>query len=189
MRFEIAISFIRQYLFCPRAAWHRCWLHQKVPNQAWMDRGNRFHKKQIRNYQRRRGQETNGRVLHFEEMVSSKSDGFYGVSDLIVEYRDSLDIIEFKMEKGLWKAALMQVGAYAFAAQDAYNKEVRELFIFNGANSKPSVFTFDSVLSNEVKDSMKRTRECLESEILPFADPPISKCGQCEFLRFCNDRL
>jgi CRISPR-associated exonuclease Cas4 len=154
-----------------------------------MKRGQKFHEKQIRNYSRRKNKSSTGKVLHFQQSLFSDKFNLFGVADLIVEYEGSLDIIEFKSSKGGTRAAVVQAGAYAIMAQEKFNKPVDEITIYTGDYSKPFISDFDNELKSEVLEVVRLTRNCLGSDILPLADPPLAKCSQCEFLRWCNDRM
>lgn len=193
MLFELAISMIRQFAFCPRIPYYREILGIEVKAPLWVEQGVVYHnavEKMLPRRSLKRFQLENA-VLQTSVPVRSERLGIFGQADAVLYEEDSAAPIEIKTQK--WDAKptrgqRLQLAAYGMAIEDSRNLNVRNTFFLVEGKRKVHTISLDDKIRDDVRKTIDRIREIFAMQILPDSSASLYQCGQCEYLTFCNDR-
>ena len=186
----IAISDIRQHIFCPRIPWYSRVMNFKPPEQGWVTQGRHWHAEQKTRHKRRVCNYLFGELTHNQEVyVQSTKLGIHGYVDEIINNSKQSVVIEYKVDSSKpTLAQKLQLAAYAIAAQEYLNFEVVAAVLFKGNANKQYQITLDEKLKIQLFQVIREIKTNLNCQRLPFSNASEAKCEQCEYLRYCNDR-
>lgn len=187
---SIPISYVRQYLFCPRIPWYKHVMSFEPPEQGWVTQGKRWHEGQISKYKRRIHHDIEQPREHIiEAYVKSVKLGVHGFIDELIIGNDKCIVIEYKVDKG--KPTLsqkLQLIAYAIAAEETYKIEVIRCVLLKGDAKKQYPIILTNALKLQLLNTLSQLRKVLGNHRLPYSSASYAKCDQCEYQRYCNDR-
>ncbi len=96
----IAISDIRQYVFCPRIPWYKYVMNFTPPEQAWVTQGKRWHKEQETQYKRRVSRYIKYPVQYKANVyVQSISLNIHGYIDELITNDEQCVVVEYKIRR------------------------------------------------------------------------------------------
>jgi len=192
-QFNIPISLLRQYVFCPRIPYFYL-VRQLVPSEKlWIKQGNCEHVRQIllskrRSFEKYRIKEG---ILRFNVVLNSNDLGLHGICDAVLENTEKAVIFEFKNSEKTSNnlGAKIQLAAYSLVYEQMTGKEINSGYILFGKKAKVSEVTIDERLKATVLNIVSEIHNTIESSLLPLSSSSENKCCQCEFFNFCADRF
>ena len=188
----IPISLLRQYCFCPRIPYFQEVMQLQLTEKPWMKQGVAHHQRQAMLSRRRNlsrfGILGDARVLS-DVYVRSQKLGCHGIADMMLETETSLYLVEFKIsELKPVKGHILQVAAYAMAAEEQFEKPVAGVYILYGDRGKTFEVKLSAALRRQVENMVIRVSLLLNGASMPDSPASAEQCGQCEYLNFCADR-
>ena len=186
------ISLLRQYCFCPRIPYFQEVMQLQLAEKPWLKQGVDHHQRQAM-LSRRRNLSRFGidgdANLQSDVYIRSQKLGCHGIADMMLETESSIYLIEFKIsELKPVKGHILQVAAYAIAAEEQFQKPVAGVYILYGDRGK----TFEVQLSTQLRRQVEKTVSSISSLLngasMPDSPASVEQCGQCEYLNFCADR-
>lgn len=114
----------------------------------------------------------------------------HGIADLILEDENCVVPVEFKKRMGtLRRGTIYQLTAYGMMAAEKFGKKYEVAFVV--ADVQPKMHVVRNSLENEkaLGKVAEGLRRILETSMLPDSSASEYKCGQCEYLKYCNDRF
>jgi len=187
--YEIPISLMRQYYFCPRIIYFTEVMGIKPFEPVWVRMGSENHNKQEKLFHRR----VIGRFgieeaeYLYNVRLFSPAYGINGICDLVLSGDTFVYPVEIKTGK-IHKGHFAQIAGYAVCLEEKYGKKADKGFISQGSKGKVTCINIDLDMKNLLKECLKAIREIIDSQVMPDSSASIHQCGQCEFLNFCNDR-
>jgi CRISPR-associated exonuclease Cas4 len=187
---SIPINLIRQYLFCPRIPWFKYNLSIQPPEQSWMKAGEKYHNSQKTEYKRRFLNlivEPYEKILNFQ--VESSILGIHGIVDEIIKNEIEFLVVEYKLDsRKPFKGQIFQALGYLYAAEETLKLKGKGAILIKGSAHKPYVINNTDILKVEFIKVLNNLKASLKRDSIPFSSADSNKCGQCEYLRHCNDR-
>ncbi|OOE44964.1 CRISPR-associated protein Cas4 [Salinivibrio kushneri] len=186
----IPISYLRQYLFCPRIPWYKAVMRFEPPEQGWVTQGKRWHESQNPRHRRRLCKHIPEPREHIVNAhVQALSLGIHGYIDELIFNEEKCVVVEYKVDKGKpTDAQKVQLYAYMLAAEQTYQRQVVAGVLLKGSANKQYTITLDDKIKNKCLTTLHAVRQTLSSHRMPHSSATESKCAQCEYLRYCNDR-
>ncbi len=186
---SLPISYLRQYKFCPRIPWYKHVSGVETPEQSWMLYGKKWHSEQ-ENLQKRRLSYLKGEVTRKTNFyVSSKHLKLHGYLDEIVFNDRQLVVIEYKLDKRAPTIGQkLQLCAYSLCAEEVLGLKSEYGVMLKGSAYKQRKISINKGLIDILKSNILELRKILKTPRLPISSASASKCAQCEYLRYCNDR-
>jgi CRISPR-associated exonuclease Cas4 len=190
--YKLPINLIRQYLFCPRVVYFLEVLNIPKASPVWVREGSTHHEKQTELFKRR----TLAR-FHLENATikTNVSLGFadfefYGVCDVLIIGDTEVYPVEIKLHGDKpTNAQKMQLTAYGIIAEAVYSKKFETGFVLYEKNGKTIPIKVSQSDKTSVIQIVKEIIEMVSIGRLPHSSADDSKCTQCEFLNYCNDRF
>lgn len=174
-------SLIRQYLYCPAAAYYIITRQQEPPTER-MAKGRQVEREAVEAVAKKLGA---SRVQH---QVQLRGGGICGVVDAVLWIDDRPAPLEVKTTKKPPHIPLphkAQAAAYAIAAQTTYKKAATAAYI----HYAESGHTAKIPLTKDMADLVKHTA----TQILriykgwtPPPPPPTPKCQGCWYRKYCG---
>lgn len=194
-QFNIPISMLRQYCFCPRIPYFYLVRQIRTNEQPWVRIGKLEHNRQEMLLKRRNLSRFGITpelewTIHNNVELYSEHINLHGVSDAVVKTPNGDFLLEFKNSEHIKSnlGAKIQLAAYSMIYEEKYNTEIKYGFILYGTKAK----TFVLQINNEIKDKVIEIRDHIFSftdyGILPSTSATENKCSQCEFFNYCSDR-
>lgn len=114
----------------------------------------------------------------------------HGIADMILEGDDQVIPVEFKARMdGLRKGTIAQLMAYGLLANEYFKKTFLRAVIIVGLKNRVISFENNSENLNTFMTTRERLFQVVEQSELPDSSATKHQCGQCEYLKFCNDRF
>jgi len=121
--------------------------------------------------------------------VRAQKLGCHGIADMMLETATALYLVEFKIsELKPVKGHILQVAAYAIAAEEQFQKPVAGVYILYGDRGKTFEVHLSPALRQQVETTVSRISALLSGASMPDSAASAEQCGQCEYLNFCADR-
>lgn len=193
--FNLPVSDLRQYVFCPRIPYFMLMKGLSVKGGAWLKQGISFHDKAAMLSKRRNlahyGLPAEGFRFVADIGLYDEELGLHGVCDGAV-YTDGGAVfpLEFKLTEGAPSAgAKLQLAAYAMMLEHKEKAEISRGFVLMGKRGRTYEVLFDETIRREVIRVAAAIRASLEMALLPSTSATEPQCCQCEYANFCADRL
>lgn len=193
-QYDIPISMLRQYCFCPRIVYFYL-VRQLTPSEKlWMKQGIDEHNRQSmlnkrRNLSRYHICSDNWRIKNNIELYN-KNLSIHGICDCIIETSDEIIVVEFKSNANLIcsTGVKVQLCAYVMCCEEKYNISINRGFILYGRKGQTYEILIDEKLRAKTIEVVDNIRKIIDTETLPDSTAEARKCCQCEFFNFCADR-
>lgn len=190
--YSIPVSMIRQFVFCPRIPFFLEVAGVKQPIQLWVKQGVDYHQ-EISTLMKRRSLtkfKLNNPKVHYAPKLKSSTLNIHGIPDALLEDDQEIVPMEFKnrMPK-LTKATMQQLMCYGLLAEEWFKKPFKKAFVLVGLSRKIYTITRTKQLETQTVTTLEALRKILDSGTLPDSSASYTQCGQCEFLKYCNDRF
>ena len=193
--YNIPISDLRQYLFCPRIPYFTLLKGLNVQGNFWLRQGLSFHDRSAMLTKRRNlshyGVKSGGFRFVADIKLYDEELGLHGICDGAI-YTDFGDIhpLEFKLTENQSPVlgAKVQLTAYAILLEKKENRPISRGFILMGNRGKTYEVQFSNALRSEVMRVATAIRTSMELATLPSTAATNAQCCQCEYSNFCADR-
>lgn len=189
MSYSLPVNLLRQWMFCPRVVYYQELLNVKIKYPLWVKQGEEHHVRENELFKRRnlsRFKLSEGKKI-YNQYLKSSTLKLHGVSDMIIENKDQIYIIENKSSFKVTKGAILQTVAYSMLAEEFFNKESSTAFITTLKN-QVTVLSINQEMKQKVLNIRDKIYKMLDASIKPFSSANIHQCGQCEYINYCNDR-
>lgn len=187
---RIAISHLRQFLFCPRIPWFKQVMCFEPPEQGWVSQGKRWHQAQSPRHRRRVSRYLDGEVIHQTDVyVFSEVLGIHGYVDELISNGEQAVVIEYKVDKQKPSLAQkLQLIAYSVCVEESLNLEVVAAVLLKGEATKQYKVEVSTDSKAVLLQTLSKLQRVLASHRMPESSASEPQCNQCEYLRYCNDR-
>lgn len=189
----LSVTDLKQYLYCPRIPYFQHVLNVPRPVTYKMKHGTLQHleldrlekRRGLRSYGLREGQ----RMFHVP--VTSHALGLHGVLDMVIAYSGKEGNrylpIEFKHQVGpIHTNVKYQLAAYTMLLEETYQTPLSDGVVYQIPNKNIRHVRITDDMRTFVKHTLSAIRNMMRSESFP--DPKSrSRCGDCEYRRYCND--
>ncbi|MBR6803271.1 MAG: CRISPR-associated protein Cas4 [Kiritimatiellae bacterium] len=190
--YSIPVSLIRQFMFCPRIPFFLEVAGIQQPIQLWVKQGIDYHLKMAELMKRRSLQKfgLNNPTIHYSPKLKSLQLNIHGIPDALLEDEQQIVPIEFKnkMPK-LTKATMFQLMCYGLLAEEQFKKTFKTALVIVGLSRKIHTITRTEALDRQTNVILHHLRKVLNQGVFPDSSASYTQCGQCEFLKYCNDRF
>lgn len=123
------------------------------------------------------------------QKVKGKNLQLHGNIDALVITPNSYIPIEFKMSaKKPMPNHLIQLAGYALSLEEMFHKKISHGYLISEKRAKIFRINIDEELRQKVYNTLANIIQDVESGLKPDSNANSSKCAQCEFINFCNDR-
>lgn len=152
--FNIAVSMLRQYCFCPRIPFFYIVRGLSPISNEWVKQGISFHNK-VEMLTKRRNLSRFGlnEEFHFSHEIKLYNEKLFlhGICDGFLELKNEIIPLEFKMSDNIvfTKGASIQLCAYALLLEEQFKKEIKQGFILYGSKGKTYNVIFDNKMRKE----------------------------------------
>ncbi len=191
MSYSLPVSLLRQYCFCPRIPYFQELLNLNPPRPAWVRQGEALHRQQEKVFRHRTLQRFNlvQARQEFNVFVNAAELRMHGLIDSVLITPHEIYPLEFKLSGHKpTRGQIIQLTAYAMAAEHHYNLACRHGFMLFEHKGKTHPITFTAEHKAQVKRIRDRILDDLEQSVLPDSSATQAQCTQCEYLNHCNDR-
>lgn len=188
----IRVTDIKQWFYCPRVVYFTYVMPVPKKPTAKMEFGIEEHQVLSALERRRKLSKyglASGKRLFYVPLKSINL-GLIGTLDLLIISESKYLPVDFKSTTGgIANNHRYQLAGYAILLEETYGCTVDNGCIYR----IPTDDVFFVRLNKEIKDKLimaiKDIREMLMRETMPEPPKQRGKCVDCEFLRFCADRL
>ena len=193
--YSLPVSYLKEYLYCRRIPYFYEFYGIKSQYSPWLSQGTDLHITEEKLLKRRTFVQFNiSKDSIFKKNVSLKSETLqlHGFVDGVLIDTNKIYPIEIKTGKAtnVRKGHILQLVAYALLLEEQFQKECNVGFIlYRDKGLKNVPITIDADIKQETKETLQNLHKMLQKGGLPTSDAHASKCVQCEFLNYCNDRL
>jgi CRISPR-associated exonuclease Cas4 len=187
---DLTVTDLKQWNYCARIPFYRYVLPVDSVRTYKMQRGKTAQaavealerRRRLREYGLAEGRRLFGAVLRSAEL------GLTGKLDLLIVTDTACFPVEFKhTEGGVRRNHRVQLAAYALLAEAAFEKPVREGFVY--------LVPSDGVVRVSVTDeeraavhaSLTAIHKMIAAEALPDPTPVRARCDACEYQNYCAD--
>lgn len=187
----LAVSDVRQHVYCPRIPYYRLGLRLHRPTTFKMEEGKREHthvgeleeRRSLRAYGLTEGERLFGVQIHSQRL------GLAGKLDMLIRTPYELIPVEFKnSEAGLGLNQKYQAAAYALLVEERYHRPVHRAFVYFVPLKRAKEVAITSGARRYVHRVLGEIRDSVAREHMPEGTRVLGRCRECEFLNFCNDR-
>ncbi|MEW6637240.1 MAG: CRISPR-associated protein Cas4 [Actinomycetota bacterium] len=188
---ELAVTDVRQHVYCPRIPYYRYTLPLERPVTAKMDLGKEEHertsakeaRRTLKAYGIKEGERKFGVDLY------SKSLGLRGRIDMVIFTPHEVIPVEYKMTAGVGLHHKYQLTAYAMLAEHTYSRTVNRTFAYLTPAKRAQEIPITGAMRGQTKKILDELRASIADERLPRPTPHRKRCAGCEYRRFCGDVL
>jgi len=188
----IPINLIRQYHFCPRIVYFSLLTNIKPIYPRHVSLGVDYHKLQEKLSKNRRFIKLHisyNEILQEKYIEDEKLD-ICGKVDLAFISDNEVIPCEFKnIASKPSHSHILQLYGYGILLQNEYNKKLSQGFIFHSNNLKLNHIQFNKKIKKDFFKTINNIKQIVSTNILPNSSANENKCGQCEYLNFCDDRI
>ena len=188
----IPINLIRQYKFCPRIVYFNLLTNIKPVYPRQVNLGSEYHRLQTKMLKSRRFDKLGIEYdeILYEKYMEDYSLGICGIVDLAFVCNKTIIPVEFKdMEKKPSYSHVLQLVGYGLLLEKKYDLKFEKAFIIYSNNIK---FYKIDITQKHKKDFINIINSCeelLNKAVFPNSSASESKCLQCEYLNYCDDRF
>lgn len=188
----LRVTDVKQFAYCPRITFYT-YCQPLQPHRTYKMQEGRLQHEQTEDLEERRSLRayglTDGR-RHFRVPLWSQQLGVSGIADMVIE-RD-LEAIPVEFKNGRRNLPLnhrYQLTTYALLVEEHWRRPVRRAFLYSIPERASLELPITSNMRVHVKRVLAQMRHMIDAEQCPPGTRMLGRCRECEFLRFCNDRL
>lgn len=189
----IPVNLIRQFHFCPRIVYYTLLTNIKPVYPKHVELGLKYHEIQEKLSKNRKFKKLK---IDYQKIVLNKflediELGIYGKVDLALISKEEVVPVEFKFIKSKKPSYshILQLFGYGSLLKKHFNKKFERMAIIYSNNVK--VFNIGAT-KKQMEDFLKtidEIKKIVNIAVLPDSSASESKCLQCEYLNFCDDRF
>jgi len=189
----IPINLIRQYIFCPRIPYYALLTNIKPIYPRHVTLGSNYHEVQSKLLKNRRFKKLN---IDYQKLVSNlyledEELNICGEVDLAFITKEEVIPVEYKnikVPKPSYGHKLQLIG-YGKLLSKRYKKPFNKALVIYGKNLKFIQIIITKKLEEDFYKTIKDIENIIKNETLPNSSANESKCSQCEYLNYCDDRI
>lgn len=189
--YEIPVSMLRQYLFCPRIIHFKIVRNLTPEYPFWVEDGQREHQHREELIKKRSPEllkRYQGKLV-FNLPLRSRRYDLFGVVDGALIGPQYVIPIEFKQRLGAaLRGALMQLIGYGLVLEDIYQVPFSQAIILAGKNGRPTLYKIGDAERSKCLTLIQEIKDVIDSPLIPESSASAPQCQQCEYLNFCGDR-
>lgn len=188
----IPVNLIRQYKFCPRIVYYALLTNIKPVYPRQVSLGSEYHDLQQKMLNSRKFKKFH---IEYQEIVSDKyieseTLSICGKVDMAFLTKDEVVPLEFKhIASKPSYSHILQLFGYGSLLEEKYHKKFNRAFVVHSNNMK----FYKIAITNKHKEDffkiIKNIQSIIKKDTLPHSSADESKCGQCEYINFCDDRF
>lgn len=188
---SIAISQLRQFIFCPRIPWFTQNIDRDFKHPVWVEQGMKYQKRRETLLSKRplfRATVKGGYSEKYDIAVRNPHLNIHGRVDLVLETVDETIPVEIKMKADKpTRGHLLQLMGYGLCLGDR-QFPCRRGILLAGKRQRRFEVKFTDALRADFLRVLERMRQILEHPFLPHSSATLPKCLQCEYQNQCQDR-
>lgn len=189
--FELTVTDLKQYAYCPRVFYYHACLPDVRPTtfkmEAGIDAGERERHRAARRtfsaYQVENGER------YFDVPAASEELALTGIVDEVIEVAgpdNELIPVDYKLSRRVGRHFKLQLTAYAELLEATYRLPVRRGFLYLIPQRQAEEVPITRALRRNLRELLADMRLLAQLERMPQPGHP-ARCRNCEFKRFCND--
>ncbi len=189
----IPINLIRQYHFCPRIVYFSLLTNIKPIYPRHVALGVEYHKLQEKLSKNRKFKKLD---IKFNEVVLDKyieneKLNICGIVDIALISPDEIVPVEFKdiLSKKPTYSHILQLYGYGLLLSLKYDKKFHQAYISYSNNMKLHKITITTDMKDDFDKTIKNIQNIIDNDVLPHSSAGSSKCSQCEYINYCDDRF
>jgi CRISPR-associated exonuclease Cas4 len=129
-----------------------------------------------------------GARRRFSVWLSDESLGLSGKADLLLEARDQVAVVDFKLTSGeVGDNHRAQLTGYSLLAEAACGLPARVAFLYRIPDNRVFPVEITASLRQGVLTSIAAIRAMAEVQVCPPATAVRARCRECEFANYCGD--
>jgi CRISPR-associated exonuclease Cas4 len=189
----IPINLIRQYHFCPRIVYFNLLTNIKPIYPRHVSLGLDYHKIQEKLSKYRKFKKLNIKYkdIIIDKYFEDEKLQIAGKIDLALICEDEIIPIEFKNinTKKPTYAHVLQLFGYGYLLSQNYNLKFKQAFIIYDNNIKLHHINITPKIKKEFIKTLENIKHILDNGVFPNSSATETKCSQCEYINFCDDRI
>lgn len=186
------VTDVRQFSYCPRIPYYTYVMPLARPVTRKMHEGQEVHREQGERERRRNLSKyrLKGQAERHEDVsLFSARLGLNGRLDMVLITDDEAIPVEYKNGHGpVGLNHKLQLTAAALLVEERWDRPVRRAFVHFVPTGRHAQVAITEELRARVREELAQMRAMIERESMPDPTPVVSRCTDCEFRRFCNDR-
>jgi len=189
----IPINLIRQYHFCPRIVYYNLLTNIKPYYPRQVSLGEEYHDVQEKLSKNRKFAKLD---IKYDEIILDKyfedeKLNICGIVDLALICKSEIVPIEFKFvdSKKPSYSHVLQLYGYGLLLSRKYEKDFNTAIISYSNNMKIFKIPITQKIKKDFFDTIKSIEQIVKNDMLPNSSANENRCGQCEYLNFCDDRF
>jgi CRISPR-associated exonuclease Cas4 len=129
-----------------------------------------------------------GARRRFGVWLSDEGLGLAGKTDLILEARDRVAVVDFKLTSGeIGENHRLQLAGYSMLAEAGYGMPARIAFLYRIPDNRVFGVEVTTELRRAVAMAVARIREMENEQWLPPPTTVRKRCAECEYVNYCAD--
>ena len=186
----IPVTDLKQWAYCPRVVYyHR--VMPAPPRPTYKMKEGLAAQDLIENLETRRKlreYDLDGAKRRFGLWLDNKELGLAGKIDLLLEAKDEIAVVDFKLTSGEpGQNHRLQLAGYSLLAEAAYGLPARRAFLFRIPDNRIFLEPMTEQLRQAVKTAITDMRRTGDTQLCPDPTEVRGRCVECEFANYCAD--
>jgi CRISPR-associated exonuclease Cas4 len=186
----IPVTDLKQWAYCPRVVYyHRVMPAPPRPTYKMMEGlaaqdliENLETRRKLREY------DLDSARRRFGLWLDNKELGLAGKIDLLLESKDEIAVVDFKLTSGEpGQNHRFQLAGYSLLAEAAYGLPARRAFLFRIPDNRIFPEPMTEQLREAVKTAVADMRRTGDTQLCPDPTEVRGRCVECEFANYCAD--
>lgn len=184
------VTDLKQWAYCPRVVYyHR--VMPAPPRPTYKMKEGLAAQDLIENLETRRKlreYDLDGARRRFGLWLDNKELGLAGKIDLLLEAKDEIAVVDFKLTSGEpGQNHRLQLAGYSLLAEAAYGLPARRAFLFRIPDNRIFPEPMTEQLRQAVKTAITDIRRTGDTQLCPDPTEVRGRCVECEFANYCAD--
>jgi CRISPR-associated exonuclease Cas4 len=188
--YPFIVENVKQFLYCPRVVFYERCMPGVRPRTYSMDAGHEDHLEARQNARRRSFAQMgleNGKREFDVDLMDAGLNLHGRLDEIVTTDAGEMIPVEYKGTAKISDNHRFQVAAYALLLEAVRFVEVNRAYIYLIPLRKARPIPVHAAMKQQVRDILSELSTMVSGEIMPPPTPVRSRCGGCEFRRFCND--
>jgi CRISPR-associated exonuclease Cas4 len=186
----IPVTDLKQWAYCPRVVYyHR--VMPAPPRPTYKMKEGLAAQDLIEGLETRRKlreYDLDGAKRRFGLWLDNKELGLAGKIDLLLEAKDEIAVVDFKLTSGEpGQNHRLQLAGYSLLAEAAYGLPARRAFLFRIPDNRIFPEPMTEQLRQAVKTAITDMRRTGDTQLCPDPTEVRGRCVECEFANYCAD--
>jgi CRISPR-associated exonuclease Cas4 len=186
----ISVTDLKQWAYCPRVVYyHR--VMPAPPRPTYKMREGQAAQDLIENLETRRTlreYDLDDARRRFGLWLDNKDLGLAGKIDLLLEAKDEIAVVDFKLTSGEpGQNHRLQLAGYSLLAEAALGMTARRAFLYRIPDNRIFPEPVTEQLRKAVKTAVADIRRTGDTQFCPEPTEVRGRCVECEFANYCAD--